>query len=171
MNKEYFSINNNFYGIINEENKLSIIATDNDPEKYLIKQNELEKLNKIKSQNIDNINKLISKRKRKILGTIIYSTLCVMFCEYSILLYLKFIVLVSILELLTKGSYKKINKEISILNQKNQAIDNNVDLINKELNSLKKEINYEEILPNNYNNNYSYSKNETKVKKLILKKK
>lgn len=170
MNKEYFSINDNFYGVINEENKLNIILTENDPKDCLTKQNELENLLLIKNDINDKLNKIISIRKRKILGTIIYSTLCVMVTEFSILLYLEFILLISILELITKGSYKKINNEINTLNKRNVEIGKNIDIMKNEVKKLEEEINYKNISINNYSNNYNYSSDKTKVKKLVLKK-
>lgn len=170
MNKEYFSINDNFYGVINEENKLNIILTESDPKDCLSKQNELENLFLIKNDINNKLNKTINKRKRKILGTIIYSTLCVMVSEFSISLYLEFIFLISILELIAKGSYKKINNEINTLNKRNIEIDKNIDIIKKEVKKLEEEINYKNIPINNYSNNYKYSSDKTKVKKLILKK-
>lgn len=168
MNKEYFSINDNFYGVLNENNKLNVILSNQDPNQCLNKQNELENLNLIKNNNIDKINKLEGKRKRKIFATMIYSALCITVCEYNILIYLNIILSIMALELLTKGSYRKINKEIESLNNKNIEINNLIEEKTKEVKKLEKELNYKSV--NIYDYTTKNSNDKLKVKKLVLKK-
>lgn len=177
MNKEYFNIENNLYGVTNEEGNITVINSNADPEEYLTKQNEIEHLMNLQENNYKTLKYIKSIFKTKTISLIALPLVCsIVFLRPSdltlineIILYLGVTSLGGAVICITSGmTYKKMKEYTKFLKEKSIEIPHEIDLLKEEVKTLEKNIEYKEVVTKDYSN----IKNDSNVhvKKLVLKK-
>ena len=176
MNKEYFNIKNNLYGVTNEEGNITVINSNTDPEEYLTKKNEIEHLMNLQESNYKTLKYIKSIFKTKTISLIALPLVCsIVFLRPSdltlineIILYLGVTSLGGAVICITSGmTYKKMKEYTKFLKEKSIEVPHEIDLLKEEVKTLEKNIEYKEVVTKDYSN----IKNDSNVhvKKLVLK--